>query len=69
MGTISVRNSGLRRYKRLKAAGLCIKCGRNNAVEGIVLCLECKKRDFERRKGNKKFCVGGKKEKIQAFLK
>jgi hypothetical protein len=29
------------RYKRLKAAGICTKCGHREALAGHVLCFEC----------------------------
>lgn len=35
---------GVRRYRRLKAAGICVACGRNPASDGYVRCKECRER-------------------------
>ena len=31
-----------RRYEKLRERGLCVHCGRNEAIEGQVLCESCK---------------------------
>lgn len=34
-------SAGRARYRRLKAAGTCVKCGRLPSYEGRVLCSSC----------------------------
>ena len=31
-----------RRYEKLRERGICVHCGRNEAIEGQVLCESCK---------------------------
>lgn len=36
-----------KRRERLKAAGLCVNCGKEPAIEGQTLCQKCKKKARE----------------------
>ena len=40
------------RYNRLKAAGLCARCGKAEPVQGKVLCAECAQKNRERSRSN-----------------
>lgn len=40
------------RYNRLKAAGLCVRCGKVPPKDGRVLCAQCAQKNKERARSN-----------------
>lgn len=42
-----------RRYNKLKQNGICVRCGKEKAIEGAVLCEKC--RDFTNDYRRKKY--------------
>lgn len=39
-----------KRYDRLKAAGICVKCGKRSALPGIIRCEACREAEKERQR-------------------
>lgn len=36
-----VRERSRRKYAERKAAGICVKCGKRNSVQGKTICIDC----------------------------